>query len=190
MHFFHCIFIKFNAYENSNEIEDFFNLRTKSPNNSLIGFLTINSLRNKITDLRIVMERCLPDILVIEETKLSSEFKTESFLIHSYQKPNRRDRNEFGGGLIQFTRKGVVCNRVSNFENPQIECICSEPMVCKKRWVVFSVYRPPEASNMELFFRKLSSSLNSALDKYDNVIIMGDINIDTSLRIYIVNFIL
>ena len=31
---------------------------------------------------------------------------------------------------------------------------------------------------MELFFRKLSSSLNSALDKYDNVIIMGDINID------------
>ena len=32
---------------------------------------------------------------------------------------------------------------------------------------------------MELLFRKLSSSLNSALDKCDNVIIMGNINIDT-----------
>ena len=56
------------------------------------------------------MERCLPDILVIEETKLSSEFKTESLLINNYQKPIRRDRNEFGGGLVQFIRKGMVCD--------------------------------------------------------------------------------
>ena len=63
------------------------------------------------------------------------------------------------------------------FENPEIECICSELMVCKKRWVDFTVYRPP-ASNLGLFFRELSSSLNLALDKYNNVISMGDINID------------
>ena len=71
--------------ENSNEIEEFFNLRIKTPNNPLISFLNINNLRNKITDLRFVMERCVPDIMVIEETKLSSEFKTESFLINNYQ---------------------------------------------------------------------------------------------------------
>ena len=92
--------------ENSNEIEEFFNPRIKNPNNPLISFLNINSLRNKITDLRYVMERCLPDIMVIEETKLSSEFKTESFLINNYQKPIRRNRNAFGGGLMQFIRKG------------------------------------------------------------------------------------
>ena len=44
------------------------------------------------------MERCLPDVLVIEETKISSDFKTETFLVNNYQKPMRRDRNEFGGG--------------------------------------------------------------------------------------------
>ena len=125
------------------------------------------------------MEKCLPDILVIEETKLNSDFKTETFLINNYQKPIRRDRNAFGGGLMQFVRKGVVCNRVSTFESSTIEIICSDLMVCKKRWVIFSIYRPPDASNLELFFRELSTSLNSALDKYDNVIIMGDINIDT-----------
>ncbi len=126
-----------------------------------------------------VVERCLPDILVIEETKLNSDFKTEAFLIKNYQKPIRRDRNEFGGGLMQFVRKGVVCNRVSAFESPYIEIICSDLMVCKKRWAIFSIYRPPDASNLELFFRELSFFLNSALDKYDNVMIMGDINIDT-----------
>ena len=80
---------------------------------------------------------------------------------------------------MQFVRKGVVCNRVSTFESPIIEIICSDLMVCKKRWAIFSIYRPPDASNLELFFRELSSCLNTALDKYDNVMIMGDINIDT-----------
>ena len=165
--------------ENSNETEELFNLRTKNTNNPLFVFLNINSLRNKITDLRFVMEKCLPDILVIEETKLCSDFKTESFLISNYQKPICRDRYEFGGGIMQFVRKGMVCNRVSTLENPTIECIYSDLMVCKKRWVIVSIYRPPEASNLELFFKEMSSSLNSALDKYENVIIMGDINIDT-----------
>ena len=163
----------------SSDIEDIFNLRTKNPNNPIIGFLNINSLRNKITDLKMVMERCLPDILLVEETKLNSDFKTETFLMNDYQRPIRRDKNESGGGLMQFIRKGVVCNRVSTFECPTIELICSELMVCKKRWAIFSIYRPPDAANMEVFFRELSSSLNSALDKYDDVMIMGDINIGT-----------
>ena len=68
---------------------------------------------------------------------------------------------------------------MSILENPEIECICYELMVRKKRWVVFCVYRRPAASNMKLFFRKLSSSLNSALDKYDHVMITSHINIDT-----------
>ena len=125
------------------------------------------------------MERCLPDILVIEEAKLNSDFKTEIFLINNYQRPIRRDRNEFGGGLMPFVRKGVVCNRASTFESPSIEIICSELMICKKRWAIFSIYRPSDVSNLEPFFRELSFCLNTALDKYDNVMIMGDINIDT-----------
>ena len=57
-------------YENiSSDIEEIFKLRPKYQNNPLIGFLNINSLRNKITDLKLVMEKCLPDIL----TKISSD---------------------------------------------------------------------------------------------------------------------
>ena len=68
-----------------------------------------------------MVERCLPDILVIQETKLTSDFKTGSFLINNYEKPIRRDRNEYGGGLMLFIRKGVICKRGSTFESPSIE---------------------------------------------------------------------
>ena len=83
---------------NSCEIDKPFSLRIEYQNHPLIGFLNINSLRKKITDLRVLMKRCLPDVLVIEETKLNSDFQTKSFLVNNYQKPLSRDRNEFGGG--------------------------------------------------------------------------------------------
>ena len=93
-------------------------------------------------DLRLVAEKCLSDILVIEETKLNSDFETEVFLINNYQKPIRRDSNEFGGGLMQFVRKGVVFNRVPIFESLTNEIICSNLLVCKMEWIIFSIYRP------------------------------------------------
>ncbi len=79
------------------DIEEIFQMRTKYSNNPIIGFLNINSVRNKIIDLRLIMERCLPDILVIEEMKLNADFKTETFQINNYQRPIRCDRNKFGG---------------------------------------------------------------------------------------------
>ena len=39
-----------------------------------------------------------------------------------------------------------------------------------------------ESSDIDAFFSNLSTTLNSALDEYDNVIAMGDVNIDTLNR--------
>ena len=163
----------------SDDLENLFGLRVQYHNHPLIGFLNINSLRHKIVDLRVIVEKFLPDILVIEETKLNSEFKMKTFLMNNYQTPMRRDRNEFGGGLMQYVRKGVVCSRVPLFEVASLELICSELTVNKKKWIIYSIYRPPEPRDLDSFFSALSISLNSALDKYDNVILMGDININT-----------
>ena len=57
-----------------NDIDEFFSLIVECAGNLLIGFLNINSLRNKITDLRMIAERCLPDVLLIEETKFKLGF--------------------------------------------------------------------------------------------------------------------
>ncbi len=170
---------KSDIFDFSVDLQNLFELRTQYHNHPIIGFLNINSIRYKIIDLRIIIERFLPDILVIEETKLSSEFNNNAFLINNYKAPMCHDRDEFGGGLMQYVRKGVVCNRVPSYEVSSLELICSELTVNKKKWIIYSIYRPPERSNLDPFFSALSLSLNSALDKYDNVIIMGDININT-----------
>ena len=161
-----------------NDIDEFFSLMAECAGNLLLGFLNINSLRNKITDLRMIAERCLLDVLLIEETKLNSDFKTELFLINNYKSPIRLDRSEFGGGLMQYSRNGIICNWLPNFEVPSLELLCSELVVAKKKWIIYSIYRPPNAS-IETFFSDLSTSLNRALDQYDNIIVMGDINVDT-----------
>ena len=41
------------------------------------------------------------------------------------------------------------------------------------------VYRPPHSNNKKVFFSELTTTLNQATNKYDNIIIMGDLNIDT-----------
>ena len=147
----------------------------------LIGFLNINSLRNKIIDLRMIAERCLPDILLIEETKLNSDFKTDLFLINNYKNPIRLDRTGFGGGLLQYSRNGIICNRMTAFEVPSLELLCSELTVAKKKWIIYSIYRPPN-SNIETLLSDLFSSVNRGLDSHDNIIIMGNVNIDTHDR--------
>ena len=45
-------------------------LRVNNPFNPIVGYLNINSLRNKIDDLREVCKKVQIDILCIDETKL------------------------------------------------------------------------------------------------------------------------
>ena len=56
----------------------------------------------------------------------------------------------------------------------------------KKKRTIFAVCRPPISSNIETFLQKLSSSINNALDKYENVVIIGDINIGGQNRRHLV----
>ena len=44
------------------------------PKNPVVGYLDINSLRNKIVDLREIMSAISLDYFVVNETKLDSSF--------------------------------------------------------------------------------------------------------------------
>ena len=69
---------------------------------------------------------------------------------------------------------------VKNKKSRKSECICSEITVSKKKWLCFSISRPPSHDNLELFFEKLTSSLSKASESYENFILMGDFNIDVT----------
>ena len=83
-------------------------LRFQYPKNLLCGYLNINSLRNKIHDLRLIIHDVPIDYVVISETKLGNSFPNGQLKINNYE---IRDRDKRGGGLIEFVRKGLVCKR-------------------------------------------------------------------------------
>ena len=153
-------------------------IRLKYPTNPLIGYLNINSLRNKIIDVREVFGKLSLDYFVISETKLGESFPSAQFNISNYEIRNRRDRDKNGGGLIEFVRKGFITKRLKDYETQICETICSEFTISKRKWICFSVYRPPSYNNLIIFFEELTKSVCKALNRYDNSIVMGDFNID------------
>ena len=58
------------------------------------------------------------------------------------------------------------------------EIICSQLTIRNEKWIIVSAYRPPLYSNLINFFKDLENILNQALSKCDNIIVMGDLNIN------------
>ena len=124
----------------------------------------------------------MPDVLVIAETKLDFSFPNKQFKLDNYFEPTRKDYSDHSGGLIEYVRKGIVRNRLENFELKSFESIASEITICKNKWFLLSFYRTErnesKMENIKKFIKDLSSTLNEAYKKYDNILLMGDINID------------
>ena len=57
--------------------------------------------------------------------------------------------------------------------------MCVEISIKKTKWAVLTFYRPPNYNNVQEFFKAMRKSVESLLDKYSYIIIIGDINIDT-----------
>ena len=153
-------------------------LRFECPKNLLCAYLNINSLRNKIHDLRLIINDVPLDYFVIGETKLDNSFPNMQLTINNYEIRGRRERDKHGGGLIEFVRKGLICKRLRKYESINIEVICSELTISNRNWVIFSIYRPPDYSNLLAFFKELGKYLNQACENYDNFTAMRDFDID------------
>ena len=163
------------------------NLLLNYPKNPSIGYLNINSLRgNKILQLQNIFEKEKIGILCIDETKLSTEIPTSRMHIHGYQyPPHRRDRpqkttNSHGGGKLVYIREGFISKRLTSFETQTAETICIELTLKSKKWFIIFGYRP-ESINRNLFFEEITLSLSKAFNKYENIILIGDLNIDISI---------
>ena len=159
-------------------------LHRKYPNNPIIGYLNINSLRNKIIDLRHVVSVSQPDILTISETKLDDTFPDVQFRMDGYYSPAqfRRDRNKHGGGLMVFIRNGIPVKRAKTFEPSNQEAICFEVTITKRKWIIYAFYRSESYSKLDVFPEEFKKSVDKAINKYENIMLMGDINVDMSNR--------
>ena len=147
--------------------------------NPMKGYLNINSLQNKLTDLKVTLKYLSLDYFVLSETTLPESFPNAQFTLDSYEIWARGDRNKFRGGLIEYARKDLFCKRVAKYEPKFNECICSEINFSKKKWVICSIYRLPNTENLTGFFQEMTTSLIKVTQNYDeNIIAMGDFNMD------------
>ena len=72
------------------------------------------------------------DILLISETKLDESFPEGQFKIPGFTSPFRRNRNEFGGGIMVFIREDIPSKVISK-ETLSIEGMFIELNFCKKK---------------------------------------------------------
>ena len=62
------------------------------------------------------------EILCFSETHLDINVPTESLLLsNTYCEPHRKDRNNFGGGLLMYINSNLVHNR-----KPDLKIFCPE----------------------------------------------------------------
>ena len=81
-------------------------LRLKFPKNIVLGYLNINSIRNKFSLLSDIVHGNI-DYLTIAETKLDNSFPSNQFMIPGLEKPYRQDVSGSSGGLLVYVSNDI-----------------------------------------------------------------------------------
>ena len=81
-------------------------LRLRNVGRVIIGYLNINSIRNKFEAPRDIIATNIY-ILMVAETKIDSSFPKGQSLIDGFGAPYRLDRNKDGGGLLAYVRSDI-----------------------------------------------------------------------------------
>ena len=137
--------------------------------------LNCNSLRSKIEEIRELVLHAKPHVICFSESKLDENVPDAVVKIDDYN-ILRQDRTSSGGGVACFIHKDVNFDQRTDFPN-DFENIFIDIFLPQTKPILFGVvYRPPKDSD---FLERLSDSImNSESFDAQEVIIMGDINID------------
>ena len=163
---------------NVDDISILSEIRRTNLNNVVIGFLNINSYRNKYEALKVVIQGKI-DVMVLVETKLDSSFPTTQFLIEGYAIPFRRDRCNSGGnggGILIYVREDIPCRLLDKHIFPDdIEGIFIELNFRKSKMLLLGTYHPPNQVD-NYYFKAIGNALDIYNNIFDKCILVGDFN--------------
>ena len=144
-------------------------------NKLIFAHLNINSIRNNFEEL-ISQVKGTVDVLMISETKIDDSFPIANFLIDGFNQPYRIDRNSSGGGIMSYVRQDIPSNLLK-VESLPIEGFYVELKLRSENWLINCSYNP----NRNLIgnhLEKLSDFLDFHSSSCNNIIILGDFNVD------------
>ena len=117
---------------------------------------------------------------MISETELDDTFPTAQFLLVGFKKPYTLDRCSKGGGLLLFVRDDISLRLLTEYKTPtNVECIFIGISIRKKNLLLCCSYNP-HRSNISIHMHHLSKGLDIYMNKYDNILFLGDFNSETS----------
>ena len=162
---------------NSLDFRTLNSIAVRNKNRLILAHLNINSLRHKFDALKLnVRDRV--DILVITETKIDVSFPDAQFTMEGYKPPIRMDRTAQGGGIIIYIREEIHSRLLGRIDSGNDdEGILLEINIRNNKWLLFGGYNP-KRENISHYFRNVESLMNKHINKYDNIIILGDFNCD------------
>ena len=82
--------------------------------------------------------------------------------------------------MVVYVKTGIPVKRVHALEPANLEVICFEITTAKRKWLIYSFYRSETFTQLPKFSEELKKSVDMAINKYENIILMGDINVDMS----------
>ena len=139
-----------------------------------ISHINVRSLRNKKEEIIHLLDSFSLDILALSETWLSDSISSDMVSIDDYV-IERKDRDEYGGGVACYIRRNIPYVRKYELEHDQLELIWLEIRIKNQTpFFLGIVYRKPNYSC--LFFDNFESNLDKIYSITDNVVILGDLN--------------
>ena len=82
--------------------------------------------------------------------------------------------------MVVYVKTGIPVKRGHALEPANLEVICFEITIAKRKWLIYSFYRSETFTQLPTFLEELKKSLCMVINKYENIILMGDINVDMS----------
>ena len=128
-------------------------IKKKHAKNVAIGYLNINSLRNKYENITELTGKAI-DVLIFAETKLDNSFPSSQFKIPGYKQPYRLDVSSRSGGLLVLVNDEISSNVLREIDiAPDIQILPIELNLRSKKWLLLPIYRPPTQNDN--YFREL-----------------------------------
>ena len=150
-------------------------IRNEYPKNVIVAHLNVNSLQMKFNEIHDLLAAGKFDMMVLSETKLDGSFQDSLFDMKNYSM-YRQDKRSNSGGLIAYVSKSIpsTLGTVKTC-NDSIECMTVELNINDSKILVACMYKNPKMSPNE-FKYYFEETCEAIFDKYENVIIIGDLN--------------
>ena len=87
----------------------------------------------------------------------------------------RHDRNCFGGGVCMYVNHSIPVKRLNSHKDDS-KTLFLQINLHLRKWLLVGVYKPPD-QRKSISFKSFSKSLTIYLDTYENVILLGDKNL-------------